>query len=217
MASAPGKFFDKVGGILDDAETSPVIIEFDVDDNKGARTEHVAFKSSPLGLAFGMEAPFAVTCITENGPGDLACVQRGWTFAKIAGFPVHRLDHKSFVEVLRTQLSSLPRNPDPQYPPSAILIEFIIDPEIGRVRTCGFTKRPIGFTWGKAIPIKVKQVVPDSHAAELGVQKGWEVKSIDGQTVIGRASMEAAFNSAEAQLPQLPAGSMQPTIEGSCN
>jgi len=49
-----------------------------------------------------------------------------------------------------------------------------------------FTRRPIGMKWVQKPPVKIDEVTEGSHADELGVKKGWVIKSVEGNDCSGK-------------------------------
>merc|ERR1719487_1159916 len=49
-----------------------------------------------------------------------------------------------------------------------------------------FPKRPLGFDFHKAAPIKVDTVIQGSQAQQLGVQSGWTILKINGEVMDGK-------------------------------
>jgi hypothetical protein len=62
----------------------------------------------------------------------------------------------------------------------------------GEDREISFSRKPLGLRWRLKLPIKVDQVLQDSHAEEVGVKKGWQMKVIDGIDVSGFSYTGAA-------------------------
>lgn len=72
-------------------------------------------------------------------------------------------------------------------------------------KTVHFTRKPVGFDFHHQAPITVDNVCPQSHAAELGVRKGWEVRSIQGQDM-GSMDFESKYQMFVDTLAALPGG-----------
>ena len=68
-----------------------------------------------------------------------------------------------------------------------------------------FTRKPVGFDFHHQAPITVDQVAAGSHAEELGVKKGFVVRSIHGQDV-GVMGFEEKYEMFVAALSSLPGG-----------
>ena len=47
-------------------------------------------------------------------------------------------------------------------------------------QTLVFKKKPLGLDFNRHMPVTIKHVRPGTHAEELGVQEGWQVKAIHG-------------------------------------
>mmetsp|Transcript_93927 Transcript_93927/g.166200 ORF Transcript_93927/g.166200 Transcript_93927/m.166200 type:complete len:927 (-) Transcript_93927:63-2843(-) len=52
-------------------------------------------------------------------------------------------------------------------------------------KTVTFKRRPLGLKWHRWTPVEIFIVMPNSHAAELGVRKGWILRKINGQSYDG--------------------------------
>lgn len=64
----------------------------------------------------------------------------------------------------------------------------------GQVRPIRITRKPFGVEFCKrhGDNLKAGRIQPDSHAAELGIQVGWEVKSLDGEDISLKSFAEAS-------------------------
>lgn len=71
-----------------------------------------------------------------------------------------------------------------------------------------FTRRPIGMKWVQKPPVKIDTVTEGSHAEELGVKKGWVIKSVEGNDCSGMnyKFTAQALTKAFDQLPWVGAG-----------
>lgn len=52
-------------------------------------------------------------------------------------------------------------------------------------RMVSFVQRPLGVDFEPTVPLVVKALAPGGHAEELGVQAGWEFKTVDGIALEG--------------------------------
>jgi len=83
-----------------------------------------------------------------------------------------------------------------------------------QVKDIAFTKKPLGFDFKRNDPTEVRRIHPGGHAADLGVEKSWVMRSMNGETfgdykngapirdydyVLNKLKTEAAT------LPQMPA------------
>jgi len=73
----------------------------------------------------------------------------------------------------------------------------------GAVKEVVVTHRPLGIdflrplganSYKRPIPLTVQEVARASHAHDLGIRKGWKLRRIDGQDMLGE-SYEAVFES----------------------
>jgi len=77
-----------------------------------------------------------------------------------------------------------------------------------RLVNFGRRKPPMGMDFAKDVPVRVYSVKQGGHAAELGIQTGWQVVSINSQNVRGCGFMEVMQKLAAAALekPETPRG-----------
>jgi len=136
----------------------------------------VVFSAAPLGISFSSTVPLVVNTINADGVGDKAGVKKGWKFVKIAGESLEGKDYAAVLEILKAQSAALPKVEQPTFPSDACVMEFL-DGD-GRVYKIGFTKKPMGISFDGSKPIRVKKTIPGGVAEGLGVQVGWEFKSI---------------------------------------
>mmetsp|Transcript_82232 Transcript_82232/g.156265 ORF Transcript_82232/g.156265 Transcript_82232/m.156265 type:complete len:151 (-) Transcript_82232:84-536(-) len=71
-------------------------------------------------------------------------------------------------------------------------------------KTITFTAKPIGMQFDKKLPIVIASFTPDSKAKELGVEVGWQMKSVGGEDVTGCKSYEDALAIIKKKLETLP-------------
>lgn len=71
-----------------------------------------------------------------------------------------------------------------------------------------FKRRPIGMKWVQKPPVKIDTVTEGSHAEDLGVKKGWVIKSVEGTDCAGQnyKFTAQALTKAFDQLPWVGAG-----------
>ena len=80
--------------------------------------------------------------------------------------------------------------------PEESLADFVVDRTVqtrqlevefqlpdGTRRTIYFTRRPLGLDFNRQVPITLKRVRPDSPASDLGVEEGWQIRSLHGYDV----------------------------------
>lgn len=157
------------------------VIEFD--------KQTVTFTAGPLGLTFQNEVPLVIKNVVFESEGDKAGVQAGWVFKKIGDVS---LDGKTYTEamgLLKEAAEKLPKAAPTVYSPDAVIVEFI-DPN-ARVRTVAFEKAPLGMSFDGSAPIRVKAVTAGSVADTLGVQSGWQFKSLSSPKLTPNKTMIA--------------------------
>lgn len=93
--------------------------------------------------------------------------------------------------------------PDPDPPPAPSGSAEVVFWSKGDLFPIIFTHRPIGLKWIMKPPVKIDQVVEGSHAEELGIKKGWVVKTIEGTDFSGQnyKIIAKALNAAFDKLP----------------
>jgi len=87
--------------------------------------------------------------------------------------------------------------------PGCLEIVFEVD---GKDRSVNIFRRPLGAEFGKQKPsgvALVKKVQPQSYAAELGLQVGWIVKSVNGEDM-GKMSFGQIQDSIKTGIVRLP-------------
>lgn len=78
---------------------------------------------------------------------------------------------------------TLPDGPSESLPDGPkVEVEFSAE---GETMIVSFLKKPLGMTFSNAQPLAVTKIATGGHAEALGIQIGWEFKTIDGQDVSG--------------------------------
>mmetsp|Transcript_22154 Transcript_22154/g.40754 ORF Transcript_22154/g.40754 Transcript_22154/m.40754 type:complete len:127 (-) Transcript_22154:146-526(-) len=75
----------------------------------------------------------------------------------------------------------------------------------GKTQDVVFKRRPLGLDFDKSMPLVVRKVHPNQHAEELGVQSGWKILCVNGQS-IETATFEECFKllkEASGRLPEV--------------
>eukprot|EP00929_Paragymnodinium_shiwhaense_P033007 TRINITY_DN18210_c0_g1_i1.p1 TRINITY_DN18210_c0_g1~~TRINITY_DN18210_c0_g1_i1.p1 ORF type:complete len:152 (-),score=28.18 TRINITY_DN18210_c0_g1_i1:65-520(-) len=67
----------------------------------------------------------------------------------------------------------------------SLVVTFEV-PGTREVKQVVFARRPLGLDFDKVAPVSMKRVHRNGHAEELGVEKGWIVKAVNGIDVIGK-------------------------------
>lgn len=68
-----------------------------------------------------------------------------------------------------------------------------------------FTRKPMGFDFSKGLPLTMRRVKAGSHAEEVGVEVGWYVMSVNGESMHGKKFQEIydALQKGAADIPLL--------------
>ena len=95
--------------------------------------------------------------------------------------------------------------------PEESLAEYVVDRTIqtkllevdfqlpdGSRRTIYFTRRPLGLDFNRQVPITLKHVRPGSQASDLGVEEGWQIRSLQGYDVTNLRFQEVYSSLREA-------------------
>mmetsp|Transcript_56275 Transcript_56275/g.131856 ORF Transcript_56275/g.131856 Transcript_56275/m.131856 type:complete len:129 (-) Transcript_56275:109-495(-) len=75
----------------------------------------------------------------------------------------------------------------------------------GKTQDVVFQRRPLGLDFDKSMPLVVRKVHPNQHAEELGVQSGWKILRVNGQS-IETATFDECFKllkEASGRLPEV--------------
>lgn len=142
----------------------------------GGEERALAFERTPFGLSFQPEMPIRVTkatgCAAELG------VKPGWELLACGAVPLRspNLRFEDALEVLRVQadLFECRRAEDR----TASNVSITLRKPGGEVVFVSFAQAPLGIDFGRDVPLTV--VAVSGNAANLGVQVGWEVKSVGG-------------------------------------
>lgn len=85
--------------------------------------------------------------------------------------------------------------------PSGVELTFAVSGGGGEKKVL-VTRNPVGFDFDIGVPITIAEVRPKSHAQELGLQKGWQLKSV-GSLSLADMNYEGCFARLHAQLADL--------------
>lgn len=170
-----------------------VIVEFIV---LGGKKKEVEFTQRPLGLEFSNKIPMIVDQVVPGSHAASLGIEAGWEISKICGHEVRIADWKRLVADFHAKADLLPNRDD------RAIIEFLAHD--GSKQVIEFSKRPLGFEFANKRPMIVDKVLPQSHAANLGVQQGWEITRICGDEVSGKEwkKLVSDFHDKAGRLPQ---------------
>merc|ERR1712070_407524 len=133
----------------------------------------------PLGVTFRNSMPLVAKRIDESTSGGKAGIQEGWAFRRING---QSLDGVSFIDAMAILRKAMEPLGPTDIPPGALAIEFQTSSGLKKI---GFTRKPLGMTFDSKMPVLIKKVVDGGHAKEVGVEEGFEIKSIGGRNIDG--------------------------------
>eukprot|EP00929_Paragymnodinium_shiwhaense_P033008 TRINITY_DN18210_c0_g1_i2.p2 TRINITY_DN18210_c0_g1~~TRINITY_DN18210_c0_g1_i2.p2 ORF type:complete len:138 (-),score=26.71 TRINITY_DN18210_c0_g1_i2:65-478(-) len=95
---------------------------------------------------------------------------------------------RAAVDTLKTLVKPSVSAPYKEVPASSgfsLVVTFEV-PGTREVKQVVFARRPLGLDFDKVAPVSMKRVHRNGHAEELGVEKGWIVKAVNGIDVIGK-------------------------------
>jgi predicted metalloprotease with PDZ domain len=147
----------------------------------------VIFTKKPLGLDFDKEAPIIIKRVQPERHGAELGVEAGW---RILSLNDEDVGDKNF-EYIYSKLQS----------EACLTIKFEVP---GCHKTVNFTKRPLGLDFEKKAPIIMKRVQPEAHGAELGVEAGWKILSVNDEDV-GDKDYQYIFKKLGTESAKLPA------------
>uniref|UniRef100_A0A7S1APA0 PDZ domain-containing protein n=1 Tax=Noctiluca scintillans TaxID=2966 RepID=A0A7S1APA0_NOCSC len=84
-----------------------------------------------------------------------------------------------------------------------VVLEFSLPDDM--TRTVSMAQRPTGVRYRKTMPVTVGEVQEGSHGHDLGIQEGWKLVTIDGQTTADMTADEvkAILRLKVSVLPQV--------------
>lgn len=160
-----------------------------VDDH--GQEHSVQFSKKPVGFGFEKKVPIVVTSV--DGHAREKGVQKGWQVREINGVG---LRDKGFTEVfafLREQSLTLP---DPELAASQLppinTFEVLFKTQGDATPIFCVSKRPLGLAYKNTMPLVVTRV--EGHALELGVEAGWQILEINGESMEGKLHFEATWH-----------------------
>jgi hypothetical protein len=182
--------------------------EMDPQHSKGAKAvpliwdtpdgEKITYaRKKPLGVQFSAEFPLRVKREPLGHGKDLG-IEVGWILKSVNGIDITKV--RDFAEVNNILYKEVGEKTIPldQWKRSALDAEardsmvaggvpLIWDTPDGE-RTVYATKKPLGVQFKAEFPLKVKRE-PEGHSKELGVKKGWILKSVNGIDVTAMNDM----------------------------
>lgn len=145
-----------------------VSVVFEVPGSGEKKTVQLTRK--PVGIDFHYTAPIKVDSVFPKSHAEELGIEKGWIVRSIHGEDMGGKDFKTKFDHFAKALSTLPG--------SAELLFRLPD---GSEKMVSVKQRPVGFDFHMAVPITVDSVEPGTHAAELGIQKGWAISKINGE------------------------------------
>lgn len=169
-----------------------------IDFDTGSGVQTLEIKEQPLGMIFKNAKPLSVASVELGGAADKAGIKPDWIFKRVAGEPVN--EYADLLSRLRAGVEPLAKAaPDPA---GSCVVVFVTE-NAGYTKKVCFTRRPIGLSYDKKLPLVVKKLEAGGHAAQLGVQIGWTFNSINGKPLKALTQQEQfdLLASATSTLP----------------
>jgi uncharacterized protein YcnI len=153
-------------------------IEFEFARQGKYETKVVEITEKPLGMIFKNQLPLQVECVELGASAYQKGVKPGWKFKKVAGEPVD-----NYVDLLNKLQEGMKPLAEPSPDPAVCMPVIFVTEDKGYSQRVCFTKRPLGLSYDKKLPLIVKKVEEGSHAEKLEVKPGWEFNSIAGKSI----------------------------------
>merc|ERR1719359_1955489 len=113
----------------------------------------------------------------------------GWYLEKVNGIKLAGRPFDEQFGILKKALASLPLSEEQNAHPTITELEIIF--EAGSdARPVVFSKKPLGFEFDLAPPIRVRSIKEDCVARRHGVEVGWVVRKVAGEELSGRPFMD---------------------------
>jgi predicted metalloprotease with PDZ domain len=183
------------------AEGPKIALTFTVDKEGKVETKTVDIKAKPLGFSF--KSDFTVTKVFADSVAAEAGIRVSnevngiWRITQVNGKEVAP-------DVIKEAASGLPD--DDKIQKEKCVIEFATSPNIDKAdKSIEFSKQGFGLTFiGNKMPLIITKVVENGQAAGLGVDQGWEIKSI-GKRSMANYDYATALELVKVANSKLPA------------
>mmetsp|Transcript_27720 Transcript_27720/g.61151 ORF Transcript_27720/g.61151 Transcript_27720/m.61151 type:complete len:371 (-) Transcript_27720:25-1137(-) len=158
-------------------------------DASGSETA-VRFSKKPIGLGFKNKTPVVINSV--SGHAKDCGVKKGWQVKSINGV---MLRDKVFPEVLAFLREQSLALQDPEVAASRLgnlsSFEILFVTPSGQKQSVSVTKKPLDLAYKNKMPLAVTRA--EGHANELGIQVGWELQAINGESLGGKEHYEATW------------------------
>lgn len=195
--------------------------------------QSIAFgkRQPPLGMDFSTKVPVNVKRVKPDGHAADLGVREEWVIKSINGESVHGWEPKEIFaklsKVVMGEANASPStpatsgiagaSPSPGFSPITAMpnggygnFGMILGFRSleGLVVQVNFADRrpPLGMDFERAAPVRVKRVIPNGHAEDLGVKAGWTVTSVNGEDVEAMEFNDvfARMRVASSSRPEMP-------------
>jgi len=205
--SMEGKDFEFIYGALKAAASQlpavvvkdaapPMRITFCLPDES---TQELSFVKTPLGMDFKAKDPAVVRGVTADSHAAELGVQVGWVISAINGDDMTGKDFETFFSKLQTESVKAALGVD-----GARILPIAFRLPDTSIKKVNFTKKPLGLEIGKKDATTVKGAAAGTQAAQMGVQVGWVITTINGEDVEGK-DFEYVFGKLCSVSKNLPA------------
>ncbi|CAK9017856.1 unnamed protein product [Durusdinium trenchii] len=173
----------------DSTQRRRVVVTFERPDG---HEKEIHFYHRPLGIEFSGEETVVVQRVHRFSQGEKAKVEMNWVVRAVDESRTNVLDALQAAVVLL-----------PEVPPITHVTMTFRKPEaMDKVEDVMLRGRPLGITFTKTAPLRVKTVKPHSHSAGLGISRGWILLGIDGEPLPQR--LEEAMEVVQFKVSNLP-------------
>lgn len=183
------------------AKGPKIALTFTVDKEGKVETKTVDIKAKPLGFSF--KSDFTVTKVFADSVAAEAGIRVSnevngiWRITQVNGKEVAP-------DVIKEAASGLPD--DDKIQKEKCVIEFATSPDSDKAdKSIEFSKQGFGVTFtANKMPLIITKVVENGQAAGLGVDQGWEIKSI-GKRSMANYDYATALELVKVANSKLPA------------
>jgi len=199
---ASRSMFDKAASELQSEDVSPMVR---LTCMSGDTQKTVVFTHRPVGITYSTTMPLTLTEVF--GRAEALGLEKGMIVAALSDVDLKVLAYEEAAKLLKAGVTALP---------SVSPVKIIFDTNDG-AKVVLLTQMPLGLTFddgssrprsGMGAGARSVLVITDAtgHGAKVGIQAGWALNSIDGNSIVGLA-YTAAFSTlkqATKRLPQRP-------------
>jgi len=144
-------------------------------------TEQLSFFKVPLGMAFKRKDPGLVSGVAADSHAAELGVREGWVISAINGEDMTGKDFGTFFSKLQMESVEAALGLD-----GARILPIAFRLPDSSIKKVNFTKSPLGLEIGEEEATTIKGAAAGTQAAQMGVQVGWMITTINGEVVEGK-------------------------------